>query len=136
MSTKDYASLILIPDFEGRLEFLKLQSHVGQETFGYMRGLNQRFYKSSSWLRVRDLVITRDRGLDLGIESRPIVGKIIVHHIVPIKPEDFNSEEGFLRCLNTKGLISTSLETHNYIHFGFRSSREVVERRPNDTILW
>lgn len=88
MSIKTYSELITFPTFEERYKYLRIGGIVGQETFGFDRYLNQIFYKSPEWLSVRDKVIFRDGGCDLGIPGREIYDKILVHHMNPITKED------------------------------------------------
>ena len=85
---RSYRELRRISDFRDRFKYLALHGEVGRETFGFDRYLNQQFYKSSEWRQARNDVIVRDNGCDLGVESRPIVGKILVHHINPLSPND------------------------------------------------
>lgn len=136
MSIKTYSELITIPTFEGRYKYLKLGGRVGEETFGFDRYLNQVFYNSKEWLRIRDHVIVRDQGCDLGIPGREIYGKILVHHMNPITIEDIKRRSEFL--LNPEYLICTFKNTHDAIHYG---NDDILfglpmERRPNDTCPW
>ena len=84
MTMKKYNELIQFETFEDRFEYLKMQGDVGKETFGFDRYLNQKFYKSEEWKKVRNDVIVRDKGNDLGIKDREIKENIIVHHIKPL----------------------------------------------------
>jgi len=134
---KRYSELILIPTFEERFEYLKLGGVVGAQTFGYDRVFNQKFYSSIEWKRLRDRVIFRDNGCDLGIQDRQIMGKIYIHHINPIMIEDIQDASEFL--LNPEYLICVSHDTHNAIHYGDRNlliSSTPVERTPYDTCPW
>ena len=91
MSIKTYSELIMLPTFEERYRYLKLNGRVGKDTFGFERYLNQEFYqRDKEWKRIRDFVIVRDNGCDLGIEGRDILGKIIVHHMNPITQNDIS----------------------------------------------
>ena len=73
-------------------------------------------------------------GYDLGCTGVPIEGPIIVHHMIPLVEDDIlDWNEDLL--LNPDLLISTSIETHNIIHYG-RRVEELVERKPGDTNLW
>lgn len=136
MKIRTYSELITIPTFEERFEYLRLDGRVGEETFGFDRYLNQVFYKSKEWLRVRDYVITRDNGCDLGMEGHEIYGKVLVHHMNPISKEDILKRSDWL--LNPEYLISTIKNTHDAIHYGDSSLliTAPVERRPNDTCPW
>lgn len=132
---KNYDELILNSTFEDRLNYLLLHQYPGEETFAHMRYLNQRFYKSREWLSVRDQVIMRDDGNDLGVYGRPIFGKVLIHHMNPITPKILlhSIEE----ALDPSTLITVSFETHQAIHFGTLKERFVVhERKPGDTKLW
>lgn len=133
--TKTYSELIQLPTFEERLVYLRLEGEVGKETFGYDRYLNQVLYKSKEWKRVRDEVIIRDSGYDLGCEGYLIVGHLIIHHINPISIEDINERNPDI--FNPEYLISTSLDTHNAIHYGndiFQT--QPIIRTVNDTCPW
>ena len=114
---RTYSELIQIPTFEERYEYLKLNGRGGEETFGFDRYLNQMFYKSPEWLRIRNFVITRDNGCDLAMPGREIRGnKILIHHMNPITVEDILNRSDFL--LNPEYLISTIKNTHDAIHYG------------------
>ena len=136
MSIKTYSELITLPTFKERYQYLKIGSRVGEETFGFDRYLNQAFYKSEEWLRVRDEVIVRDNGCDLGIEDREIHGRILVHHMNPISIEDIKNRSDFL--LNPEYLISTTKLTHDAIHYGDENllPSGPIERTRNDTCPW
>lgn len=133
---RTYSELIQLPTFTERFDYLKLDGQVGVETFGYDRYLNQRFYHSSEWRSIRDYVITRDLGCDLGMEGYEIYGKIYIHHMNPITQKDIVHSNADL--LNPEFLICTTHNTHNAIHYGDASLliTEPVERRPNDTCPW
>ena len=134
---KTYSELITLPTFEERFEYLKLSGSVGEETFGFDRYFNQKLYSSPEWKRVRREVIIRDNGCDLGIPDREIFGKILVHHMNPMRLEDI--EEHNPDIFNPEYLISTTKETHDAIHYGDNSillSNELIERKPNDTCPW
>lgn len=138
MITKSYSELQSIDSFMGRFEYLKLNDkRVGEETFGCNRYLNQIFYKSSDWLRVRDFVIVRDNGCDLGMMDRPIVGPIMVHHINPITKKDLLNRSP--KLFDPNNLICCSKLTHDQIHYGDGSmliQDQPLERYENDTIPW
>ena len=124
--------------FEERYEYLKIGGKVGEETFGFDRYLNQVFYKSKEWLSVRSQVIVRDRGCDLGIPDREILGdKILVHHMNPITKEDIINRSDIL--LNPEYLITTIKNTHDAIHYGDSTLLQnaiPIERSKNDTCPW
>ena len=133
--TKSYHELIRYSDFLDRVHYLQCCGIVGRPTFGSERWMNQRFYTSEEWKHVRRLVIERDDGCDLGCRDHPIKGRIMIHHINPLTPEVI--EHGDDMLLDLDNLISCSLTTHNYLHFGNDSrAKPLVERRPNDTCPW
>jgi hypothetical protein len=136
IKTRTYSDLIEIPDFEGRYDYLREYSNVGAATFGFERWLNQAFYTSREWKRVRQEVIARDLGLDLGVEGHEVWNDIIVHHMNPIASRDVKDHDQAI--LNPEYLISVSLRTHNAIHFGSADQleRPFTERRRGDTKLW
>ena len=136
MNIKTYSELILLPTFEERYRYLRLSGRIGDETFGFDRYLNQVFYRSQKWKSVRDFVIVRDNGCDLGVEGHEIHGRIIIHHMNPITLEDIERESEFL--LDPEFLITTIHNTHNAIHYGDESLliQAPIERRKNDTCPW
>lgn len=136
MSIKTYSELIQLPTFEERFQYLKLSGAVGKETFGFDRYLNQNFYRSAAWKRVRDQVIVRDNGCDLGIDDRIIYGKILIHHMNPINDRDILDFTDIL--LNPEYLICVSHLTHNAIHYSDESllPSEPIVRFKNDTCPW
>ena len=133
---KCYSELMLLPTFQARYQYLRLNGEVGKETFGFDRYMNQFFYRSPEWRRVRDLVITRDEGCDLGVPGREIFGRIIIHHMNPIRPEDIRNRSELL--LDPEYLITTIHDTHLAIHYGdgHLLIQEPIERLPNDTCPW
>lgn len=136
-SIRRYSELIMLPTFEERYEYLRLDGIVGKETFGFDRYLNQEFYqRDQEWKRIRDLVIIRDQGCDLGIEGREIRGKIIIHHLNPITKDDLLKRTDFL--LNPEYLICTLKSTHDAIHYGDENllMKGPIERTINDTCPW
>lgn len=137
MFIKTYSELTKLLTFEERFKYLQLDGTVGVETFGFNRYLNQKFYnKLKEWKRVRDIVIVRDMGCDLGIDEYPIFGKVIVHHMNPINEEDILNRTDIL--LNPEYLICVSKMTHDAIHYGDYSlvSYNLIERKMNDTCPW
>ncbi len=132
---RTYNEMIQYSTFIDRFHYLKLNGKTGMPTFGHERWMNQRFYRSSEWKRIRDFVITRDQGFDLGCSDRPIAGKIMIHHMVPLTPEIIEHSEEVM--LDPNYLISCSLTTHNAIHFGDESRVKMFEeRKPGDTCPW
>jgi hypothetical protein len=136
MIIRTYSELITFPTFEERFRYLKLDGKVGEETFGFDRYLNQIFYKSEEWLALRDFVIVRDMGCDLGMPDREIRGRILVHHMNPISKDDILQRSKFL--LDPEYLICTIKNTHDAIHYGDESILYTipVERTKNDTCPW
>lgn len=133
---KTYSELAQIESFEDRFEYLKIKGVVGESTFGFERHLNQKFYKGREWRLIRDEVITRDLGQDLGANGFEIYDRIIIHHMNPMSPSDLI--RGNVDILNPEYLISTTHKTHNAIHYGDKSllALPFIERRPGDTMLW
>lgn len=131
-----YSELIRLPTFEERFRYLKLDGLVGKDTFGFDRYLNQEFYRSKEWKEVRDFVIVRDNGCDLGMDGYEIVGRIYIHHMNPITVNDIVHSSDFL--LNPDYLICVSHNTHNAVHYGDEDLLVTapVERRKNDTCPW
>lgn len=133
---KTYSELIGFPTYEERFEYLKIGNRVGVSTFGFDRYINQDFYRSSEWRRLRNQIFVRDLGCDLAFEGRQIIGKYIVHHINPISIYDITHSTEFL--LDPEYLITVDPETHNAIHYGVELNipPSFVERRPNDMFPW
>ena len=135
---RTYSELITFPTFEERFQYLRLDGRIGEQTFGFDRYLNQLFYKDPEWLSVRDKVIIRDLGCDLGIEEYEISKgqRILIHHMNPITKDDITRRSRFL--LDPEYLICTSHRTHTAIHYGDESllpSKPIV-RTKNDTCPW
>ena len=134
---RTYSELSKLKTFRERYEYLKLDGTVGEETFGFDRYINQMFYKSEEWKRIRNYVITRDNGCDLGIPDRKIVDSVIlVHHMNPITKEDIFNKNEIL--LDPEYLITTIKPTHDAIHYGDESllADDLVIRSKNDTCPW
>ena len=136
MRIRTYSELRQLSTFEERVAYLKLGGAITERTFGGERYLNQRFYASYEWKKVRNEVIARDLGLDLGVEGYPIFEGILVHHMNPILPSDISDFNPAI--IDSRFLITTSLETHNYIHYGVEdlAPRVPITREPGDTLLW
>lgn len=136
MSIRIYSELIAFPTFEERFKYLQLNGQVGESTFGFDRYMNQVFYRSQKWKSIRDFVIIRDCGCDLGVEGYDIHGKIIIHHMNPLSMRDIETESDFL--LNPDFLICTTHNTHNAIHYGDENLLVTapIERTKNDTCPW
>ena len=134
---RTYSELSKLKTFRERYEYLKLDGTVGEETFGFDRYINQMFYKSEEWKRIRNYVITRDNGCDLGTPDRKIVDSVIlVHHMNPITKEDIINKNEIL--LDPEYLITTIKPTHDAIHYGDESllAEDLVIRSKNDTCPW
>ena len=136
MNIRTYSELSQLATFEERYRYLRLGGRVGKETFGFDRWINQMFYKDPKWLKVRDIVIMRDNGCDLGIEGREIYSRIIVHHMNPITKADILDRSKFL--LDPEYLICTVKNTHDAIHYGDENLLITLpmERSPNDICPW
>lgn len=136
MTFRTYSELVRLETFEERYDYLRLGAQVGRSTFGFERYRNQRFYSSRQWKLIRDEVIARDLGCDLAIEGRDIYSKVIIHHMNPMTIEDV--DKGNPDILNPEVLITTTLLTHNAIHYGDKDQlkSDYVPRRPGDTQEW
>lgn len=136
---KTYSEMLSLPTFEERVRYLQLRGQKpSYKTFGDQRWLNQRLYGSDEWHRLRRDIILRDNGNELAFEGRPIVGKIMVHHINPLRPEDF--EKMTSKIFDPDNLVIMSYDMHNFIHYALGSYTDewpdYVPRQPNDTIPW
>lgn len=136
MKIRTYSELSKLCSFEERFRYLQLDGMVGEDTFGFDRYLNQTFYKSKEWKAIRDLVIIRDNGCDLGAEGYPIFGRVLIHHMNPITQKDILQQSELL--LNPEYLVCVSHTTHNAIHYGDEKllPKAPVERSKNDTCPW
>ena len=136
MSIRTYSELITLPTFIDRYRYLKLGGKVGEDTFGFDRYLNQVFYQSKEWRSIRDYVITRDNGCDLGMVGHEIYGRILIHHMNPITADDILKRSDLL--LNPEYLICTIKNTHDAIHYSDESLLIIdpIERSKNDTCPW
>ena len=133
---RTYSELIALNTFEERFKYLKLDGSIGKETFGFDRYINQAFYNSQDWKKIKDIVIIRDNGCDLGIDGYEIHGRIYVHHMNPISIEDILYKTDYL--INPEYLISTTHLTHNAIHYGDETLliKAPICRSKNDTCPW
>lgn len=136
MVLRRYSELKRLKTFEERYEYLRIGGLVGESTFGFERYLNQALYTSQKWRQLRNQIIIRDNGCDLGIEGRDIFDKIIIHHMNPLTREQVQNPDDSM--FDPEYLICVSHNTHNAIHYGDASllSKEYVPRRPNDTCPW
>lgn len=131
-----YSELIKLPTFKERFEYLRLDGQVGESTFGFDRYANQKFYRSMEWKKIRNHIIMRDHGCDLGMDGYEIYGKILIHHMNPISLRDIDTASSFL--LNPEYLICVTHDTHNAIHYGDEELLfcGITERSKNDTCPW
>jgi hypothetical protein len=133
--SRSYSELILLKTFEERFEYLRLDGVVGIETFGYDRYLNQLLYRSSEWKKIRNEIIVRDNGCDLGIDGHEIFVSPLIHHINPITIDDVKNRNPII--FDSENLITTILSTHNAIHYGYEvPNNKIPNRIPNDTCPW
>lgn len=136
MIIRTYSDLIKLETFEERYQYLDLKGKVGEPTFGSKRYLNQILYKTDKWLALRDRIIVRDNGCDLGVPGRKIYGRVLVHHINPITIEDVLNENP--KVFDPDNLITTSHLTHEAIHYGNEDLliKDPIVRFKNDTCPW
>lgn len=130
-----YSDLCRLRTFDERFDYLRLNGAVGESTFGFDRYLNQHLYRSSEWKKIRNAVIVRDDGCDMGLADYP-ANRIIVHHMNPLSVEDLENRSDLI--FDPEFLICVSFNTHNAIHFGDETllPKPPVERKPGDTCPW
>lgn len=133
---KTYSEAMQFETFEERFNYLKLGDKRHQDESGYFRYLTQQFYRSKEWHEIRNHVILRDNGCDLAIEDYPIGGRVYIHHLKILTPEDFLDRTIYLT--DPEYMITCSKNTHELIHFGGEADKpyDFVERREGDTLLW
>lgn len=133
---RKYSELRRIETFEERFRYLSLRGTVGVHTLGFDRWIGQQFYSSREWRSIRQEVILRDEGCDLGILGFEIAADLLVHHMNPVTAEDI--ENGARWILDPEFLITTTHRTHNAIHYGDESqlAKPFVARTAGDTKLW
>lgn len=133
---KSYSEMIALPTFLERYNYLRIGGHVGIETFGFDRHLNQALYRSNEWRDFKRDMILRDNGCDLGCEGHEIYARALLHHINPISPEDIIRRSA--KIFDPENVITTILNTHNAIHYGDESLLVIapIERTRNDTCPW
>lgn len=137
MTKRTYSELSKLKSFEERFDYLKLDGAVGKETFGFDRYLNQALYSSKEWKHIKNQVIIRDEGCDLGISGNKINRKAIIHHMNPITREQIENRDP--EIFNPEYLITVSHSTHNAIHYGDKdllARQAPVERKQGDTVPW
>ena len=134
---RSYSELIKFRTLKERFKYLSLDGKVGIETFGFDRYLNQKFYNSYEWRKLRDKILIRDNGCEMGIEEYPIRGRILIHHMNPLKERDIVELTDYV--MNPEYLVCVSHDLHNAIHYGdeeILKRYELIERKPNDTCPW
>jgi hypothetical protein len=136
MRNRSYRELRRLDTFDERFEYLSLKANVGDSTFGFDRYINQQFYTSKEWRDVRQTVIARDLGCDLGVDGYEIFEKVIIHHMNPMTVDDISHSDSSI--LDPDNLITTTHNTHNAIHYGDKTllRQPLVERQVGDTRLW
>ena len=136
MSIRTYSELILLTTFEERFKYLQLNGRVGDDTFGFDRYINQKFYRSAEWKRISDYIIIRGNGCDLALKGYEIYGRILIHHMNPITVKDVELSTEYL--MNPEYLICVTHNTHNAIHYGDEKliTKGPVVRTKNDTCPW
>ena len=134
--TRSYRELSRLHSFEDRFKYLALRGGVGDPTFGFDRWMNQQFYRSAEWRHIRNEVIVRDEGCDLGIDGYEIHTGLTIHHMNPMTIADIRDSEEMI--FDPDNLITVTHITHNAIHYGDprQIPRQMVERRPGDTKMW
>ena len=133
---RSYLQLIELKTFEDRFEYLRLDGVVGAETFGSSRMLNQALYRSYEWKKIRDMIILRDNGCDLGVEGRDIFRQAYIHHLNPVTKKQILDRDPIL--FDPNNLITVSYQTHQAIHYGDKSILllDPIERFANDVAPW
>ena len=133
---KSWDELGKIETFEGRIEYLRTYSTVGEPTCGYDRWINQKFYRSDEYRRLRQKIAAKQYGWDLGIKGYPLPEVFILHHMNPITIEDIINGSEF--AWDPKYLVCVSPATHRDIHFRDAKNRLplIAQRFPNDTSPW
>lgn len=136
MKIRSYRELKRLETFDERFDYLSLKGVVGETTFGFDRYLNQQFYRSREWRLLRDEIIVRDEGCDLGIPGYEIHSKLLIHHMNPLTKDQIIHHDQDL--VDSDFLITTTIQTHNAIHYGDKKllPKLFVERRRGDTKLW
>lgn len=133
---RTYSELSQLETLDDRFTYLSLLGDVGAVTFGFDRWVNQRFYGSREWKDVRNYVIIRDGGNDMGVQDFPVIGIPHVHHMNPITLEDIEHMTDNL--IDPEYLVCVSHRTHNAIHYGDERllPQLPVARYSGDTQLW
>jgi len=134
--TRSFTELQRLKSFDARYDYLRLRGAVGETTFGFDRYLNQIMYSSGRWRNVRDEVIIRDNGCDLGDPDYLIHSRIVIHHMNPVSMRDIQLGVDYI--FDSEYLICTSNNTHLAIHYGDESllPKKFIARVSGDTRLW
>ena len=138
---KSYDELIQLKTFEERFEYLKCPGKIGEDTFGYDRWINQKFYTSQQWRNFRNRIIVRDDGCDMALENYRIPDNelITIHHINPITVEDILNRNPAI--FDENNVVCVRDKTHKAIHYGDLSSIGIMtgldgDRYENDMMPW
>lgn len=143
---KSYSEMMTFPTFEERYKYLKLQGHVGEETFGCDRYLNQILYNTPEWKEFRREIILRDNACDLAMPDRqicpdigckiPRTSNVYIHHINPLTKEDIINRDR--KVFDPENAVCVTFKTHQAIHYGDSNQleKEWTPRSPNDTCPW
>lgn len=136
MRIRSYSGMRALRSFDDRFRYLSLNGAVGEATFGFDRWINQQFYRSREWKLIRNEIITRDNGCDLGVLGYEIHDRPIVHHMNPMTAKAI--ERGDDDIMDPEFLVLVTHRTHNAIHYGDESllRQPLVERQRGDTKLW
>ena len=136
MKIRTYSELIRLRTFKERFEYLALDHDVVRDPIGSYRYLNQQFYRTPEWVRLRRQVMIRDNGMDLAIEGRPIFNRPVVHHMNPITPKMIENRDPLV--FDQEYLILVDKSTHEAIHLGSWDLvvQDWTPRKPNDTCPW
>ena len=136
-NVRRYSELCKLATFDERFDYLSLGGKVGEETFGFDRYLNQVLYRSKEWRELRNHIVVRDNGCEMGLEDFPINGRVIVHHMNPISLKDI--DDRIPEIMDPEYLITVSHDLHNAIHYGNKDILKkytFAERFENDTCPW
>lgn len=136
MEIRRYSELSKLKTLKERFEYLRLDGVVCKETYGWDRWINQIFYQSPEWKRLRDEIIVRDSGCELGLYGYGIEGKIYVHHMNPVDKEDIL--EHSVEIVDPEFLICCSFDMHQAIHYGNVNllPKDPIVRKANDMCPW
>ena len=135
---KTYTELLTFKTYEERFDYLKMDQRIGDETFGHLRYLNQKFYRSPEWRRFRRDMILRDNGCDMALPGYEIFEGIHLHHINPITPQDIVDRNPFI--FDPNNVVCVSEITHKRLTYWdgeeIRDPNHLIIRKPGDTTLW